>query len=98
MRKPTLIDRLLSQADQALRVSFAAPAHSGSDPPGDECDGALDEAARASWRARLERMTLLRAAAGEGAERMTSDLLACLAHPGHRTTARVHAVLARRPG
>ncbi len=46
MRKPTLIDRLLSQADQALRVSFAAPAHSGSDPPGDECDGALDEAAR----------------------------------------------------
>jgi len=60
------------------------------------CDGALSEAALAGWRARLERMALLRAAAGGDAQAFAADLLACLAHPEHATTARVHAVLARR--
>lgn len=61
------------------------------------CDGPLGEAALAGWRARLERMSLLRAAAGDDAPALTADLLACLAHPEHTTSARVHAVLARRP-
>jgi SAM-dependent methyltransferase len=57
--------------------------------------GPLDAPALASWRARLQRMPLMRAAAGERAERLCEELLACLAHPEHRTRARVRACLAR---
>lgn len=60
------------------------------------CDGPLGAEALASWRARWERMPLLRAAAGADAECLRDDFLACLAHPGHRTRARVRACLARR--
>lgn len=62
------------------------------------CQGPLDAPALASWQARLERMPLMRAAAGSRAERLCEELLACLAHPGHRTNARVRACLARRTG
>lgn len=62
------------------------------------CQGPLDPQALASWRERLTRMPLLRAAAGAQVERLCAELLDCLAHPGHRTTARVHACLARKRG
>lgn len=60
-------------------------------------DGPIGDAALASWRARWERMPLLRAAAGADAERLREDFLACLARADHRSAARVRACLARRP-
>lgn len=81
-------------ADAGLRLEWS----SGFPNPEYACQGPLDAPALASWRARLERMPLMRAAAGEHAERLCEELLACLAHPEHRTSARVRACLARRPG
>jgi SAM-dependent methyltransferase len=60
-------------------------------------DGPLGPDALASWRARWERMPLLRAAAGADAQRVRDDFLACLASPDHRSSARVRACLARKP-
>ena len=60
-------------------------------------DGPIDAASLASWRARWQRMPLLRAAAGAAADRVRDDFLACLARDDHRASARVRACLARRP-
>lgn len=49
-----------------------------------------------AWRARLERMTLLQGFCGPDFDRVRDDLLACLARPNHRATARVHCCLAAR--
>ncbi len=45
MREPSLLDRLLSQADQALRVSFARPGEEPS-PAADIEDDAIDDTGR----------------------------------------------------
>ncbi len=45
MRAPSLLDRLLSQADQALRVTFALPAETSS-PAREIADGDIDDAER----------------------------------------------------
>lgn len=49
-----------------------------------------------AWRARFERMTLLRAFCGTDFERLRDDFLACLAHPDHRSRARVVCCVASK--
>jgi len=49
-----------------------------------------------AWRARLARLTFLRDLCGPEHELVCRELLACLAHPDHRSRARVHCVLATR--
>jgi len=56
---------------------------------------ALPEVADA-WRARFERMTLLRDFCGPEYDRVRDDFLACLAHPDHRSVARVCCCIAIR--
>ena len=46
MRTPTLLDRLLSQADQALRVSFADPGKDPANPAADCAEDEFDETER----------------------------------------------------
>ncbi len=46
MRTPTLLDRLLSQADQALRVSFADPGKDPDNPAADCAEGEFDDSER----------------------------------------------------
>ena len=50
-----------------------------------------------AWRRRLARMPLLQRHCGEGFPALERELLACLAHPGHRSSATVQMVLARKP-
>lgn len=59
-------------------------------------DGPARPAVLETWRARLERMTLLREFAGADFEALRRELLHCLAQPDHRSLARVHACLATR--
>lgn len=51
----------------------------------------------AAWRARFERLRLLRDHCGADFERVRDDFLACLARPEHRSSARVVACVATRP-
>lgn len=50
----------------------------------------------AAWRARLDRMTLLRDICGPEHERVEDDFLRCLAHPDHRAVAKVCCCIATR--
>lgn len=63
-------------------LSFAGPA----------ADDVLD-----AWRRRFDRMKLLQAFCGEEHAAVTSDFLACLARPEHRSLATVRFCLARIP-
>jgi trans-aconitate methyltransferase len=49
-----------------------------------------------AWRARFERMTLLRAFCGAEYDQVRDDFLACLARPDHRSRARVCCSIALR--
>ena len=57
---------------------------------------ALPEVVEA-WRARLERMKLLRDLCGARFPRLRDDFLACLTRPDHVARARVRLCLATRP-
>jgi len=59
-------------------------------------DGPLPPAVVTAWRARLERMKLLRDACGAEFDALRDEFLACLAHPEHRSRCRVVFVLAER--
>jgi len=63
-------------------------------------DGAFDGPATVevieAWRARLEWMSLLRALCGAEFEQVRDDFLRCLAHPDHRTTAKVYCCIATK--
>ncbi len=50
----------------------------------------------AAWRARFERMTLLRHFCGPEYDRVRDDVLRCLAHPHHRAVAKVCCCIATR--
>ncbi len=50
-----------------------------------------------AWRARLDRMTPLREACGPSFAGVRQDLLGCLAHAEHRSTAKVHCCIAVKP-
>jgi SAM-dependent methyltransferase len=60
-------------------------------------DGPAPPDVLAAWRARLERMTLLRAHCGAEWDAVREDILACLARPDHRATATVVFCLASLP-
>ena len=47
-----------------------------------------------AWRNRLDRMKLLQDFCGPDFERLREEFLGCLAHPGHRSTARVCCCIA----
>ncbi len=60
------------------------------------CDGPVRPEVLTAWGRRLERMQLLKAACGAEFEAVRADFLACLAHPEHRSHARVVLCLARK--
>lgn len=66
---------------QDLELAFAGPA--------------LPEVI-AAWRARLERMRLLRDRCGPDFDALRDEFLACLARPDHRSTAQVRCCIAAR--
>jgi SAM-dependent methyltransferase len=79
----------LGRAGFTVTAAFAAPDLELSfDGP------ALPEVIWA-WRARLERMQLLRAHCGEAFEETRDAFLSCLSHPDHRARATVRFCLAR---
>lgn len=49
-----------------------------------------------AWRSRLERMTLLQTFCGPHFPGLRDDLLACLAHPDHRSRARIRCCIVRQ--
>jgi hypothetical protein len=49
-----------------------------------------------AWRARFERMPLLRALAGDGYDRLRDEFLAALTDPRHRASSRVVCVIAQK--
>ena len=51
-----------------------------------------------AWRARFERLGLLRQVSGEEFQRVRDEFLACLARPDHTSRARVVFCLALLPG
>ena len=57
--------------------------------------GPAEPAVVEAWRSRFERMKLLRDSCGPAFEEVREEFLACLALPGHRSTARVCCVLAK---
>ncbi|HEX6881959.1 MAG TPA: methyltransferase domain-containing protein [Planctomycetota bacterium] len=59
-------------------------------------DGPASPEVLEAWRARFERMQLLRQRCGDELERVRDAFLACLADPGHRAGARVVGCLATR--
>lgn len=59
-------------------------------------DGPARPEVLAAWHRRLERMSLLKQACGSDFEAVRGDFLACLAHPEHRSRARVVFCLARK--
>jgi SAM-dependent methyltransferase len=61
-------------------------------------EGAAAPEVLASWRARLERMQLLRAFCGDEYDVVRDELLACLANAEHRSLARVRCCVAAREG
>ncbi len=58
--------------------------------------GPADPEVLRAWRARLERMQLLREACGAEFEALREEFLACLSRADHRSTARVVCCLATR--
>jgi SAM-dependent methyltransferase len=58
-------------------------------------DGPASADVLEAWRARLDRMVLLRARCGAEFERVRDDLCGCLGRPDHRADARVVCCLAR---
>lgn len=61
-------------------------------------DGAALPQVLAAWRARLERMTLLRQRCGSDFDVLRTDFLGCLASPAHRASARVCCCIATLRG
>jgi len=61
------------------------------------CDGPVRPDVIDAWRARFERMTLLRALCGAEFDAVRDDFLGCLARREHRSSARVICLLARVP-
>jgi SAM-dependent methyltransferase len=61
-------------------------------------DGPAEPAVLAAWRARFDRMLLLRERCGPDYEGVRDAFLASLAHPLHRSRARVRFCLATRRG
>jgi len=59
--------------------------------------GPLPPDVLAAWRERLERMRVLHAFCGGEYPAVRDDLLACLVHPAHRSSATVRFVLATAP-
>ena len=59
-------------------------------------DGPAAPEVVAAWRARLERLKLLRDLCGAEFDALRADFLACLAHPEHRARCRVVFCLATR--
>jgi SAM-dependent methyltransferase len=60
-------------------------------------DGPAEPEVREAWRARFERMSLLRSSWGDAYERVRDEFLRALADPHHRSRASVHVCLAVRP-
>ena len=56
--------------------------------------GPADREVLGAWQLRLQRMKRLQEFCGPAFERICRNLLGALAHPDHRTTAKVHAVIA----
>jgi SAM-dependent methyltransferase len=51
-----------------------------------------------AWRARLDRMKLLKDFAGGSFQGLRDEFLGCLSKPEHRSTAKVYCCIATRPG
>lgn len=83
-------------ATHLLEAGFASPETHVLADQEFAFDGPARPEVLAAWDRRLERMSLLKQACGSDFEAVRGDFLACLAHPEHRSRARVVFCLARR--
>src|SRR5262249_7100502 len=60
-------------------------------------DGSATAEVLTAWRQRFDRMPRLQALCGTGFERLRTEFLGAIERHDHRSTARVHCVIAKRP-